>query len=61
MGLLQEAGDSLRSIHGDYLVGRDVLEGGDGGSEGGGGGGLAGTLLLLGSPYGPRRRRAENF
>ena len=34
-----------------------------GGSEGGGGGGdgLAGTPLLPGSPYGPRRRRAENF
>ena len=26
-----------------------------------GGGGLAGTPLLLGSPYGPRRRRAQNF
>ena len=28
---------------------------------GGGGGGGAGTPLLPGSPYGPRRRRAENF
>ena len=36
--------------------GRDVLERG----EGGGGGGT-GAPLLLGSPYGPRRRRAENF
>ena len=32
-----------------------------GGSERGGKGGLAGTPLLLGSPYGPRRRRAGNF
>ena len=32
---------------------RDVLEGG------GGGAGVAGTPLLLGSPYGPRQRRAE--
>ena len=36
---------------------RDVLEGG--GSEGGGG--LAGTPLLPGFPYGPRRRRAKKL
>ena len=29
--------------------------------ERGGEGGLAGTPLLLGSPYGPRRRQAKNF
>ena len=34
---------------------RDVLEGG---SEGGG---WLGPPLLLGSPYGPRRRRSKNF
>ena len=40
--------------------------GGGGGSEGGGGGGLKGAVgwlgppLLAGSPYGPRRRGAEN-
>ena len=32
-----------------------------GGRGGGGGGGSAGPSLLLWSPYGPRRRRAENF
>ena len=38
---------------------RDALEGGDGGGRGGlkGGGGVAGTPLLLGSPYSPCRRR----
>ena len=45
--------------------GRDVLERGGrggGGSKGAGGGGrLAGTPLLPGSPYGPRRMRAKVF
>ena len=35
--------------------------GGGGGSDGGGGGAWLGTPVLPGSPYGPRRRRAENF
>ena len=34
---------------------------GSSGSGTGGGGGLAGTPLLLGSPYGSRRRRAGKF
>ena len=41
----------------------DVLEGREGEGGGvcrGGEGGLAGTPLLLESPYGPRRRWAEN-
>ena len=39
-------------LRGRRGLARDVL---------GGGGGLAGTPLLLGSPYGPRRRRAKIF
>ena len=42
-------------------VGRDVLEGGEGGGSVGGGGGLAGSPLLLGSPYGPQQRRAKKI
>ena len=45
-----ELGQTLVLVHG---IPWDVLEGG--------GGGLTGTPLLPGSPYGPRRRRAENF
>ena len=37
------------------------MTGGEPRSLKGGGGGLAGTPLLPGSPYGPRRRRAESF
>ena len=51
------------STWGVVLGGSDALEGGEGDLKGGGGGGggLAGTPLLPGTPYGPRRRRAENF
>ena len=41
--------------------GRDVLEGGGGLLRGVREGGLAGTPLLPGSPYGPRRRQAKIF
>ena len=49
------------------MGGRDHQKGQGGGAWGGkgglkgGGGGLAGTPLLPGSPYGPRRRRAKHF
>ena len=49
--------DSSGTVPGEAGQGKRLL--GGGGSEGGGG--VAGTSLLLGSPYGPRQRRAGIF